>query len=233
MKKKEYIYSNYTYNSKNPIARFAHRSRFSIASQIIMSHQFNSILDYGAGDCRFLSNLTINANTKYFAYEPIMKVKPESHIQLLTNEKSLNNHKYDAITCFEVLEHFNIKEQEAMLQTFLDILSTDGIIIISVPIETGFPSLVKNIRRMSIGDDNEHLLLNTIKCFLGLSIPERQNRSGYYPSHIGFNHRNLEKLFSQNFIVEKKQYSPFKQLPVFLNSQIFYTLKKYEANIRG
>lgn len=226
MKKKEYIYSDYTYNSKNPIARFAHRNRLSIASRITAAHKFDSILDYGAGDCHFLSNLQVNSNTKMYAYEPVMKVNPPSHIQLLTNLDDLIDQKYDIITCFEVLEHFNIEEQKNMLQTFSEMMKPDSIVIISVPIEIGFPSLIKNIRRMVIGDDNKHLFKNTIKCFLGLPVPERQNYQGYHPSHIGFNHNDLEKLFHTNFSVEKKQFSPFGRLPVFLNSQVFYTLKK-------
>ncbi|MFL0063789.1 methyltransferase domain-containing protein [Tenacibaculum maritimum] len=215
-----YIYSEGTYNSKNLLARFSHRSRFSVAIKLTLEKEFKSILDYGAGDNKFLKELDLKkGNLIMTAFEPIMENKPIENIEIITKLSDLKKSNFDVISCFETLEHFNESSQLEMLKIFFDKLRDNGRVIISVPIEIGFPSLIKNIRRKSS-------LKNSIKCFLGIGIPEIRNSEGYIFSHLGFQHKKLEKLISNYFHITKKVNSPFNKLPEQLNSQVFYILEK-------
>ncbi len=225
--KKKYVYSEYTYNSKNPIARFSHRKRFSVAINLTMEEEFKTILDYGAGDNNFLIELSsIKDNIVLVAFEPIMKIDSTDKIEVISKLVDLKIEKFDVITCFETLEHFNETAQLSMLKEFNKILEKNGRVIISVPIEIGFPSLIKNIRRMSFGKNSYQHIKNSIKCFFGKEIPEIRNLEGFIPSHLGFNHKKLEYLMLKYFKIVKKEKSPFKNLPYQLNSQVFYILEK-------
>lgn len=224
---KEYIYSEYTYNSKNPIARFSHQARFAIGIELAMEEEFQRILDYGAGDNKFLTELsTKKENLDLFAFEPLIDIRSTSTITVFSKLADLEDKKFDIITCFETLEHFNETIQSDMLQSFSDRLENNGRVIISVPIEIGLPSLVKNIRRLGFGKNSYQDIKNGIKCLFGKEIPEIRNSEGFIHTHHGFNHRKLEQVMLKHFQVKKKQTSPFKNLSDQFNSQMFYVLEK-------
>ncbi len=225
--KKKHIYSNYTYNSKNLLARFSHRARFFKGIKIALEKEFNSILDYGAGDNKFLNELIlVKNNAQLFAFEPVMDIKANDKIKIYTDLEDFKNQKFDVITCFETLEHFNESAQRKMLQTFEERLEDGGRIIISVPIEIGLPSLIKNIRRMTFEKINYKDIKNTLKCLFGREVPEIRNMDGFIFPHIGFNHNKLERLIFDYFIILKKEASPFKNLSEQFNSQMFYILTR-------
>ncbi|MFB9053065.1 class I SAM-dependent methyltransferase [Formosa undariae] len=225
--KKEYVYSEYTYNSKNLIARFSHRKRFSVAIELVLEKEFKSILDYGAGDNKFLTELSLKRdNLNLFAFEPIMEIKSSDNIEVFRKLTEFKNKKFDVITCFETLEHFNEFTQSIMLKEFYNRLNNDGIVIISVPIEIGFPSLIKNIRRVTVGKNSYQDIKNSIKCFFGKEIPEIRNLEGFIDSHLGFNHKKFENLILKYFQITKRETSPYKNLSDQLNSQVFYILEK-------
>ena len=221
------MYADITYNSKNRLARFSHRKRLSIALKFMLNKGSNKVLDYGAGDGKFLKDLLLN-NTSFElnAFEPIMEIEKTEGITVFADIKKIINNNYDIITCFEVLEHFNKEAQLEILANLDKMLDDDGFVIISVPIEIGFPSLVKNVRRMLNGNTNFSYLKNTLKSFVGLDIPEIRTQEGYIYSHIGFNHKKLEKLFLEKFKITQKTTSPFVGLPTAINSQVFYKLVK-------
>ena len=62
---------------------------------------------------------------------------------------------YDAVICMEVLEH--IVDVESVLDRFVHLLAPSGKLLLSVPVETGLPLLIKQaVRRVAgwrgIGD---------------------------------------------------------------------------------
>jgi hypothetical protein len=127
-----------------------------------------------------------------------------------------------------VLEHLNLETQIEALEKFTSVLKEDGRLIISVPIEVGFPSVVKNIRRNTFnGISKTYTLKNTIASFLGRKtkhMKSHRQKEGSL-SHLGFFHGDLEKVFLNYFKILKKSFSPFKGLGLNLNSQVFYELK--------
>ena len=229
---KEYVYAEYTYDSKNPLARIAHRKRFSLALKLILTQKFDSLLDYGTGDGKLLIELKkeIPKSTYLSGYEPIMKDPKINGIKFYKEFSEIGERKFNVITCFEVLEHFNKRAEREMLLKISDLLKEDGILIISVPIEIGLPSLVKNVRRLFYGNMkwnfNRRFFRDSVKCLFALDIPEIRNSEGFINSHAGFNHKKLEKLFPEKFEIVSKIYSPFQKMPMTCNSQVFYKLKK-------
>jgi len=237
--KKKKTYEDYTYNSKNPLARLAHRTRFSKATNIVLNLQNQCrreeknlvLLDYGAGDGHFLHNLSSkNWEGELVGFEPLMSLKfPGDSISFHSDLRQLLDGQFDIITCFEVLEHFNSKGQREILSNINRLLANNGRVVISIPIEMSFPSIVKNLRRRltlrAIRKPKEYTFYNMWRAFCGKDIPEVRDAEGYL-THIGFDHKKLEQLFTEFFLVESRSYSPFSVLGVSFNSQIFYVLKK-------
>jgi SAM-dependent methyltransferase len=224
---KEYVYSEHTYNSKNPLVRFSHRKRFLMALNLILENNFNSLLDYGTGDGHLLKELkAIRPETELNGFEPVMHNIDSDGIKYYSEYTAIGDKKFDVITCFEVLEHFNESGQKEILNNLYNLLNENGILIISVPIEIYLPSLVKNLIRIKYYKLDFKYVKNIFKAVFGQNIPEIRNVEGYIPSHMGFDHRKLERLFKKNFNIKNKLYSPLKKLPVMLNSQVFYKLEK-------
>ena len=91
---KEYVYSDYTYNSRNPLVRFSHRKRFLTALNFILKENFKNLLDYGAGDGHFLKEVSkIKTDIELVGFEPIMdntdseKIKYYSDVSELIQRK--------------------------------------------------------------------------------------------------------------------------------------------------
>ena len=59
--------------------------------------------------------------------------------------------------------------------------------------------------------------------FFNISAKRSQNIK---ESHKGFNFQMLEKEMKKNFLIKSKIYCPFNLFPWFLNSTVFYVLKK-------
>lgn len=230
-------YAKFTRDNKSKIKKFSHQKRFDVAIKLIDLEPEESLLDFGTGDGYLLEKLFYTTqNRNLYGYDPIDFMYDELQQTIsknnlnsikITNNLSAFNHKtFNVVSCLEVLEHFSEKEQRSRILEIKNFLKDDGRIIISVPIETGLPSLLKNIIRFFIKQGKEGgTIKNTLKSFLGLKI-ERQ-KEGYIYTHVGFNHKNLEKLFKEcGLKTVKKEFSPFKFLYGTLNSQVFYILNK-------
>ena len=67
-------YEDNTINSANPLARFAHRSRYGFSLSMIEGRNNINLLDFGCGDGTFLSNASNKENTNtYVGFEPYME----------------------------------------------------------------------------------------------------------------------------------------------------------------
>lgn len=226
-------YDFYTFNSKNPLARFAHRSRYNLGLKLIYENK--DVLDFGCGDGRFLHELSKRKNTgKLIGYEPFLKDKISKNIaifkkwnKIVAVSEQLGG--FDNVVCFEVLEHLNLKNQIKLLNKINKVLKENGECIISVPIEKGFPALVKNFRRIIIHyDPNIYSLKNIYASILGKKtkwMEEHRKEDGYL-SHSGFFFDELEQELTKKFFVLERKFSPFNNLGYNFNSQVFYVLKK-------
>ena len=228
-------YADYTYNSKNRLQRFSHRKRFKNSVNLFNDTENARLLDYGCGDGFFLNQL-VNFNFEKISlvgYEPVLEPEMNDKINIMKNwedvlENVVNDGKFDYITCFEVLEHFSIKKQMEIIENINRVLVDDGLFIVSVPIEKGISSLVKNlIRKRNAGRLKPvYSFRNMIKSVFSKPIAELRKGDEYIYHHVGFYFNDLETVFSKYFTLVKKQYSPFKRMGYNFNSQVFYQLKK-------
>lgn len=226
-------YSKRTFNSPNPIRRYSHRRRLSYCLDILDLTGQEKVLDYGCGSGQFLENLHQSFPLlKLVGFEPVMKIKLSSaikiykDIELLAKDATMYG-KFDVICCFEVFEHFNEAFQKKMVENMMRLLNEDGKVVVSVPIEVGPPALLKNMmrtRKFFNPKATEATIKNILRSTLFLPIEEYRKREGYL-SHMGFDYRNLEKLFSSYFSFTSKSFSPFRRIGPLVNSQIFFVLK--------
>jgi len=226
------MYSNQTFQNPLFIKRFSHINRFKLSVSLISPTNEDKILDFGTGDGHILSEIyNKNQNCKIVGYEPLENEELHNNF---TNNKSIEitnkleklNTKFNKITCFEVLEHLTYENQEKELLNIIDLLEDNGTIIISVPIEKGLSSLLKNIIRILSNQKHPNTNFKTIiKSFLCINF-DRGNES-YIHSHMGFYYNDLENIFDKvGLDIHRKLFSPIKILGSLVNSQIFYILKK-------
>lgn len=191
------------------------------------------IMDFGCGDALFLNEYRkANTKTELIGFEPFMDGIRGSTVNVVKTWDDIitdvqNNGKYDLVTSFEVFEHFNPERQEEALNRIQSVLASDGLIVVSVPIESGFPAVVKTlIRRIMMPHNKKFYSTRTAyKSLLGHPLPEFRKDPGYL-SHVGFYLKDFEqRLISTNLKVVTKSFSPFKALGHNFNSQAFYKIK--------
>ena len=230
------MYADLTTDSPSSLKRFSHSRRFNMALKLLAVKGDDKVLDYGTGNGFMIMQLLPLNPQLIVGYEPMEKIYQELQDVIrpisagrvaITNDLSrLQAQKFDKICCLEVLEHLPNDHQCAVLASIRHFLNDQGIAVVSVPIETGWSGLLKNLARLILRQQHVNTTaVNILKSFLGLKI-ERGSRP-FISSHIGFNYRDLEKLFSvAGFNIKTKRFSPLKGLGGFLNSQVIYVLAK-------
>jgi SAM-dependent methyltransferase len=231
-------YSTVTVDSPHVIKRYSHNARFSNYCKCIekfCDRERKDFLDYGSGDGYIFNKLSERGikNINLYAFEPL----DCNYEQLLANVKEndlnvtclknlKNNKKFDYILCAEVLEHFSARNVIGHLDTFERILSDNGKVLVSVPVEIGFGGICKNIARWSIGGLHRGSgVIPMLKAFL--NIPVYRGTDVYISSHTGFSYKQLEYLIvDSGWIIEKKFFSPIPLLGSVFNSQVFFELKR-------
>jgi SAM-dependent methyltransferase len=192
------------------------------------------LLDFGCGDGLFLNRIKElqEENSNLFGFEPILESVKNNTIPIMKNWDEVTaevtaHSAFDYVTCFEVLEHFAPGKQIELIEQMGSVLKKDGLLIVSVPIESGFLSLVKNIIRRKEKKRQRDLFSyqNIFASFLRKPLSAYRQGDDYL-EHLGFYFQDLEKIFHRYFYILKKSYSPFGGMGSYFNSQIFYQLKK-------
>jgi hypothetical protein len=154
---------------------------------------------------------------------------------------SLRGTRFDKISCLEVLEHLHPEGQEALLSSLRSLVADDGIVVISVPIETGVSSLLKNLIRMLHKETHPNTDLRTVtRALFGMRIerdastPHAAHDPSYILTHSGFNHRDVARAFGPSgFRTARVLYSPLPFMRSWLNSQVFYILRPDWSDVRS
>lgn len=238
IKTKKQVYDKFTFNSKNPLARFTHRSRYKIGLNLIPKKENQKVLDIGCGDGRFLNEILEKDNSsEVLGFDPHMVSTLFQKIKILkewseVTEWVKQKGTFDVVVCFEVLEHLNPERQIEIFEKAKEALKEDGVFIISVPIEKGIPSVIKNLRRIMIHYDPKiYCFSNIMASLFGYKTKwmKHHRKGSSYLSHVGFFFDELEKVVVPFFNIERRLFSPFKKLNAKINSQVFYVLNKKEA----
>jgi len=146
--------------------------------------------------------------------------------------------------CMEVLEHCPSDVQPQVLEDLAHLVRPHGIVVISVPIETGPTLAVKQAvragaaasglieyearERYRISEFMRMLLArdtSQIERPATITINAEGDRVRYH-GHKGFNWRVLARVIERTFVIERRLYSPMPLTGPWLNSQVWFVCRK-------
>lgn len=226
-------YSDYTYSSKNPLRKMSHQRRFQLTAQL--SSRFlpsnGSMLDYGCADGHMLQILSgMRHDAELTGYEPYPDGSALPKVKIINSPADIAplRHTFDVVGCFEVLEHFSQNSRAQIIDDLESLLKPGGTLLISVPVEIGFPGFAKGILRRLTDRHNgqQNTTGRLLKCLFGLPIPEVRQPDGAYLNHLGFYFKDLKPQLTDRFELVETHTSPFSWGGQIINSQIFSVWKK-------
>lgn len=231
-------------HSRSRAVAWTHRGRFARGLELVARHGGDTLLDYGCGDATFITML-LRQRTR-----PSRIVGAEVSESLVTDCRARlagvagvafdgvealrgpgHERAYDTVVCMEVLEH--VVDTGTVLDHLGTLLSARGTLIISVPVETGVPVLVKqSARRIAgwrgIGDYPGMTPYTPAELLAALTAGARPHiarpvlrgadRTASH-DHKGFNWMVLRDAVARRFRLVETLGSPIGWLPPHLNSQ--------------
>jgi 2-polyprenyl-3-methyl-5-hydroxy-6-metoxy-1,4-benzoquinol methylase len=237
---------------KDWLISWSHRTRFHIGLRLAQQFAGKRLLDYGCGDGTFLAMLM-----KDQSYAPGRAVGVEVHQStvddcrsrfgsvpkldfICVDELSGAAHRasYDAVFCMEVLEH--VVGLEPILDRLEATLAPSGRLVVSVPVETGLPLLIKQAARRAAGwrglGDYKHTTSYTFGEYLKSVFPgpkQHITRTVYesdggspFHDHKGFNWQLMKEILGRRFRIENVVSSPIVSFPPQLASQVWFVACK-------
>jgi SAM-dependent methyltransferase len=240
---------------KDRLIAWSHRRRFEMGLRLAQRFGGRRILDYGCGDGTFLALLqgspappaeAVGAELDEFqvsdcrarlggraglTFESIARLDDEAHRE-----------RYDGVVCMEVLEH--VVGLDAVIDRLWRVLAPDGTLIVSVPVETGLPLLVKQAVRCvagwrGIGDYPGTSPYTFREYWRSVFAGGRQHierplcgADGASPfhDHKGFNWMALRAHLGQRFVLERTLTSPLSWPGPHLATQVWFELRKGHAH---
>jgi len=238
--------------SRSGLISWSHHRRFEVGLSLAQQFAGKRVLDYGCGDGSFLAMLMQSRAhpTAAVGVEIDSQVVADCSARfssqagltfILEGELQGPQHRgaFDAVICMEVLEH--MVEIEPLLENFARLLGPEGLLLVSVPIETGPPLLVKQAARRfagwrGIGDypGTSSYSMGELAASLFAS-GKRQHITrpihtsadgGQFHDHKGFNWMMLREMLCRKFYLEETKASPVAWLSPFLASQVWFLLRK-------
>jgi SAM-dependent methyltransferase len=236
--------------SGNPLIAWSHRRRFETGLELTKAFAGRRVLDYGCGDGTFLALLA--SSTEAPAVAVGAEIDPFwiddcrtrlgqraglSFVSIESLAESPHHHaRYDAVVCMEVLEH--VIDLDPVIDELWSLLAADGTLLVSVPVETGVPLVVKQIVRRAagwfgVGDYSRTPAYSWREYRAGLfagAAPHlaRQICGGSRPrhDHKGFNWMALRDRLSHRFVLERVVVSPFPSLGPQFATQVWFVARK-------
>jgi 2-polyprenyl-3-methyl-5-hydroxy-6-metoxy-1,4-benzoquinol methylase len=230
---------------RSRVVAWSHGSRFELARRLVEGRG-GRLLDFGCGDGTFVAMahdafreaVGVDADaaqaaecTRRLASLGNVRFGPTSDVA-----GPADAGRWDVVTCMEVLEHCLLPERQRVLDELARLVSSSGIVVISVPIEIG-PSLVgKQFFRALAGmrkfGDYQHRerygLGDLLTAAAGGSVPrpiyEGTGPQGpyRYHGHKGFDFRELEAEIGSRLTIVRRLFTPLSWLGPLLNSQVWF-----------
>lgn len=237
---------------KDRLISWSHRSRFRTGLRLAKKFGHGRLLDYGCGDGTFVAMLAgglDNSVTEIVGVEIDDGQVADCQHRLGSLHRTvfkridqidtgIDAGTFQTVFCMEVLEH--VVQQEMVVARLERLLSSNGKLVISVPIETGFPLLVKQaVRRVAgwrnmgdykfsasytLGEYRASLLAGANQHIPRLELGA-DSGSPYF-DHKGFNWMVLRKALTERFILERTISSPLSWLSPHFASQAWFVLRK-------
>jgi len=235
---------------KDRLIAWSHRQRFEVGLRLARRLRGQHVLDYGCGDGTFLALLWATEDrpasavgAELDAYQ-VDDCRARLHLPGVTFEAiaelDLAEHqrRYDAVVCMEVLEH--VVALDTVIDRLWRVLLDEGTLLVSVPVETGLPLLVKQLVRHAAAwrgvGDYKGTAPYTIReyaasVFAG-STPH-MTRPIYaadsatpFHDHKGFNWRVLRDRLARRFTIDEAVASPLPRLGAQFATQMWFVARK-------
>jgi SAM-dependent methyltransferase len=236
--------------SGDPLIGWSHRRRFRSALALARPFAGGRVLDYGCGDGTFLGLLDASDHAPARAVgadiDPRIvfdcRTRFAASRRLTFTEVSALGHvddaSYDAVFCMEVLEH--IPDPRPLFNDFERLLRPHGTLVVSVPIETGLPVLVKQIVRRAagwrgVGNYPGTTGYRPVELWKSLVASSAQHVARpifhgadgtAFHDHKGFNWRVLRSAIASRFELVKSITSPFNWLGPQLGTQLWFVARR-------
>ena len=238
---------------KDRLIAWSHRRRFETGLRLARRYAGGArVLDYGCGDGTFLAMLTGGEPSA----APAEAVGAEIGVALvedcrrrhgaraglrfvLAEELDAPEHSggYGLVVCMEVLEH--VVGPEALVGRLAGLLAPGGRLLVSVPVETGLPLVVKQAARRVAGWRGVGDYPGTAPYTFGemlrsvfagrrqhIERPVHKSEGGAaFHDHKGFNWMRLRGALSERFEIEQTLGSPVAWLPPHLASQAWFVAR--------
>ena len=236
-------YAKITTGDRNPIKRLLQSNRLNDGLRILsdlLPDFSGTILDFGAGNgilCQRIREKLPKA--QLVCYEPVGNLRKQAHdllagmsdIRIVSNLNGYSPATFDFIFCLEVFEHLPLQQTLDALATMKQLLKPDGKLIIGVPNEIFLPALIKGTFRMRrrYGADDARIG-NVLRAGIGIPPKDRPvvdfGGYPYYLRHLGFDYRRFRKILSQYFSISQTYGSPNPKLPLGVNFEVYFVVKK-------
>ena len=215
-------YRRQTVDTRNPIARYAHRQRYKFSLDHVASSvpDTGTVLDYGCGDGSFLNALAdLRPDLTLYGFDPESNHVPE-HYTLIDDVEPVAAGSVDMVCCYETLEHLYDKEITELVTHTQRLLRAGGELSISVPIIGGPTLLLKELNRMVMFRRRTDYSMGELlrAAFLGQPAARPDD---IRPTHKGFDFRALTARLEEDLELVEQGFSPFPRLPWWTNSQVF------------
>ena len=234
---------------KDRLISWSHRSRFELALKLVREIGGRRMLDYGCGDGTFLSLIVqqhfprgiqqavgaeVGLDQITDCRSRLGSLEGVSFVRILDLDGPQYSRAFDVIVCTEVLEHV-VNRREA-LDRFARVLGPEGHLIVSVPVETGLPLMIKQtVRRIAgwrgLGDYPGMSPYSWSELLRSLFAAEKQHmmrpihgiaEGRPFHDHKGFNWRVLKAEIDQNFEIQRMLTSPLPFGGTQLASQVWF-----------
>ena len=232
-------YASQTIDSPSMLKRYSHNIRFSVGKKLLNIGKEDIFLDYGGAEGAFSQTLINLSPKEIMIYEPpgdmteglkkncaYVRERFDINYTMESDISKIKDNYFNKIALFEVLEHLSENLTKEALQNIHRVITDDGVLVVSVPVEIGPAGLAKNLFRFFKGEDHDDITLRNIaRAFFGLPI--YRGEYDYVNSHVGFNFYITKKILeNEGYKITKTTYSPFKIMGCLINSQAFFVCKK-------
>ena len=153
------VYARKQLLSRARLIAWSHRRRFQVALDLAARVGGSRVLDYGSGDGSFIAMLRRGAHPPPYAAG--VEIAPDlvddcrrrlgytGAVFVHVDELGTPAAAFDTIYCMEVLEH--VVDRRPLLERLKHMLAPGGHLIVSVPVETGVPLVLKQVVRTIAG----------------------------------------------------------------------------------
>jgi len=234
---------------RDRLIAWSHRRRFDTGLELAQQFGGRRLLDYGCGDGTFLALLLSSAAP------PAEAVGAElddtqvgdcrarlgdrrglSFVAIDTLDAPSEQGHYDAVVCMEVLEH--VVDLDAIVDRLWRVLAADGTLLVSVPVETGLPLLIKQAARKiagwrGIGDYPGTSPYTWQEYWVSVFAGSAQHltRPVYggatpFHDHKGFNWMALRDRLTRRFTIDRVVASPIAWIGPRLATQVWFVARK-------